>query len=143
GAYATTRTETLPAPAPARAASEGTGMDFDASDKAAALGRRLRRFMDEHVHPAERTYVRQVNTGDRWQPVPLVEDLKGAAREAGLWNLFLSADLRAALDRRPTPVVPADDLGAGLTNREYAPLCEVMGRVWWAPEVFNCSAPDT
>ncbi len=84
--------------------------------------------MDEHVYPNEAEFHRQVAEGDRWQPTAIVETLKARARAAGLWNLFL----------------PASDYGAGLTNREYAPLCEIMGRsVPMGPEVFNCSAPDT
>ena len=84
--------------------------------------------MEKHVYPNEQTFLNQVKAmGDDWAPVPVIEELKPKAREAGLWNLFL----------------PDSDLGAGLTNLEYAPLCEVMGRVLWAPEVFNCSAPDT
>ena len=102
-------------------------MQLDLTDRARHLRGRLVAFMDAHVHPNEETYARQVADGDRWKPVELVEDLKARARDAGLWNLFL----------------PDSDLGAGLTNLEYAPLCEVMGRVLWAPEVFNCSAPDT
>jgi acyl-CoA dehydrogenase len=102
-------------------------MDFAHSEKVQTLRKRLTAFMDEHVHPNEATYQRQVDEGDRWQPVRIIEDLKVEAREQGLWNLFL----------------PDSDLGAGLTNVEYAPLCEIMGRVAWAPEVFNCSAPDT
>jgi acyl-CoA dehydrogenase len=88
---------------------------------------RLTAFMDEHVYPHEATYRAQGQSGDRWKPRPIVEELKARAKTAGLWNLFL----------------PDSTLGAGLTNLEYAPLCEVMGRVSWAPEVFNCSAPDT
>ena len=84
--------------------------------------------MDEHVYPNEAVFQRQVAEGDRWQPTQIVEDLKVKAREAGLWNLFL----------------PESESGAGLTNAAYAPLCEIMGRVFqFAPEVFNCSAPDT
>jgi acyl-CoA dehydrogenase len=84
------------------------------------LRQKLLAFMDEHVYPNEPLYYDQVNQGDRWKPVPIVEDLKAKARTAGLWNLFTE-----------------------LTNLEYAPLCEIMGRSNWAPEVFNCSAPDT
>jgi acyl-CoA dehydrogenase len=102
-------------------------MDFAHSEKVQTLRKRLTAFMDEHVYPNEATYEQQVDEGDRWQPVQIIEDLKVEAREQGLWNLFL----------------PDSDLGAGLTNVEYAPLCEIMGRVAWAPEVFNCSAPDT
>ncbi len=103
-------------------------MDFDHSAKTRDLLERLRAFMDEHVYPNEQVFFDQVrDMGDDWQPAPIIEDLKPMARDAGLWNLFL----------------PDSELGAGLTNLEYAPLCEVMGRVHWAPEVFNCSAPDT
>jgi len=92
------------------------------------LPQRLAAFMDEHVYPNEAEFHRQVADGDRWQPTAIVETLKARARAAGLWNLFL----------------PASEYGAGLTNREYAPLCEIMGRsVPMGPEVFNCSAPDT
>ncbi|HEV3060861.1 MAG TPA: acyl-CoA dehydrogenase family protein [Vicinamibacterales bacterium] len=103
-------------------------MHFDHSAKAMDLQRRLVSFMDEHIYPNEATFRRQIREGDRWQPVPIVEDLKTRARACGLWNLFL----------------PESSYGAGLTNVEYAPLCEIMGRAApFAPEVFNCSAPDT
>ncbi len=102
-------------------------MLFEISDRAQDLQERLGAFMAEHIYPNEEEYYRQLNEGDRWQVVPLVEDLKEKAKSADLWNLFL----------------PESDRGAGLTNLEYAPLCEIMGRVPWAPEVFNCSAPDT
>jgi acyl-CoA dehydrogenase len=102
-------------------------MHFAYSPKVQELQQKLVAFMDEHIYPNERLYYRQIAEGDRWQPVPIIEDLKPKARAAGLWNLFL----------------PDHEWGAGLTNLEYAPLCEVMGRVVMAPEVFNCSAPDT
>lgn len=102
-------------------------MNFDYSEKVADLRKRLLAFMDEHIYPNERTFWEQLDEGDRWQPVPVIEELKPKAMEAGLWNLFL----------------PESDHGAGLTNLEYAPLCEIMGRIPWSPEVFNCSAPDT
>ena len=102
-------------------------MDFDHTPKVQDLLARVNAFMDEHVYPNEQRYLDEVDDGDRWQPVPLIEELKEKAKAANLWNLFL----------------PESDQGAGLTNLEYAPLCEVMGRVLWAPEVFNCSAPDT
>jgi len=102
-------------------------MEFDYPARVAALQARLRAFMDEHVYPNEVRYHEEVAEGDRWQPLRLIEELKAKARSAGLWNLFL----------------PASTRGAGLSNTEYAPLCEIMGRVPWAPEVFNCSAPDT
>jgi acyl-CoA dehydrogenase len=88
---------------------------------------RLLAFMDEHIYPNEGTYRQQVGEGDRWQPTPILEALKPKAREMGLWNLFL----------------PDTRYGPGLTTAEYAPLCEIMGRSTFAPEVFNCSAPDT
>jgi acyl-CoA dehydrogenase len=102
-------------------------MDFEHSDKVKELQRRVQAFMDEHVHPNEGTFLRQIATGDRWQPTQIVEDVKVKARAAGLWNLFL----------------PESEYGAGLTNLEYAPLAEIMGRSPMGSEVFNCSAPDT
>lgn len=103
-------------------------MDFAYTPKVQALRARLQSFMDEHVHPNEAVHqAQQAAMTDRWQPVPIVEELKPRARAAGLWNLFL----------------PESGRGAGLSNLEYAPLAEIMGRVQWASEVFNCSAPDT
>jgi acyl-CoA dehydrogenase len=102
-------------------------MNFDYPEKTLHLMAQLSAFMNAHVYPQERVFMQQVNEGDRWQPTQIIEDLKAKAKAAGLWNLFL----------------PESDQGAGLTNLEYAPLCEIMGRVVWAPEVFNCSAPDT
>jgi acyl-CoA dehydrogenase len=102
-------------------------MHFEHSPKVKELQARLSAFMDEHVYPNERTFHAQVGAGDRWQPTAIIEELKPRAKAAGLWNLFL----------------PESEYGAGLTNLEYAPLCEIMGRVPWSPEVFNCSAPDT
>src|SRR3989442_4163542 len=102
-------------------------MDFDHSPRVQALQKTLVDFMVAFVYPNERTYRDQLATGDRWRPPPIVDELKSKASAAGLWNLFL----------------PESELGGGLTNLEYAPLCEIMGRVPWAPEVFNCSAPDT
>src|SRR5579884_3857765 len=101
-------------------------MQFEFSDRVKDLQQRLQSFMDEHVYPNEQKFAEQVER-DRWRPVPIIEELKPEARAARLWNLFL----------------PESEHGAGLTNLEYAPLCEIMGRVPWAPEVFNCSAPDT
>ena len=102
-------------------------MEFDYPAKVTALQARLRAFMEEQVYPNEHRFQEEVAEGDRWQPSRLIEELKAKARGAGLWNLFLPDSAR----------------GAGLGNTEYAPLCEIMGRVPWAPEVFNCSAPDT
>ena len=103
-------------------------MDFEFSDRTRELQERVARFMADHIYPNEQVWWDQLNgAADRWQPVPIVEELKKKAHAEGLWNLFL----------------PESELGAGLTNLEYAPLCEIMGRVPWAPEVFNCSAPDT
>jgi acyl-CoA dehydrogenase len=102
-------------------------MLFEFSDRVRELEMRLRAFMDQHIYPNEALYSEQIGTGNRWKPVPVIEELKPKARAAGLWNLFLS-------DK---------DYGAELSNFEYAPLCEIMGRSPMAPEVFNCSAPDT
>jgi acyl-CoA dehydrogenase len=102
-------------------------MDFEFSPKVKDLQKRVTAFMEEHVYPNESKYLEHCAGPNRWQPVPVIEELKPKARAAGLWNLFL----------------PASEHGAGLTNLEYAPLCEIMGRSVWAPEVFNCSAPDT
>jgi acyl-CoA dehydrogenase len=105
----------------------GIRHEFEHSEKVQALQARVEAFMVEHVYPNEEELFAEVNEGDRWQPVRLLEVLKAEARTAGLWNLFL----------------PESAYGAGLTNLEYAPLCEIMGRSPWAPEAFNCSAPDT
>ncbi|HEX8089261.1 MAG TPA: acyl-CoA dehydrogenase [Blastocatellia bacterium] len=102
-------------------------MYFEFSDKVKELQKRVSAFMDEHIYPNEKTFYAQINEGDRWQPTAVVEELKKKAKAQGLWNLFL----------------PESEYGAGLTNLEYAPLCEIMGRSTMAPEVFNCSAPDT
>jgi acyl-CoA dehydrogenase len=103
-------------------------MQFDYSDKTKIALDRLQTFMDEHIYPNEEAFYRQhTELEDRWSVSPMLDGLKEKAREAGLWNLFL----------------PHSDRGAGFTNLEYAPLCEVMGRVGFAAEVFNCSAPDT
>jgi len=102
-------------------------MLFEFSDRVRELEIRLRAFMHQHIYPNETLYSKQVAMGNRWKPVPIIEELKPKARAAGLWNLFL----------------PDKEYGAGLSNFEYAPLCEIMGRSPFAPEVFNCSAPDT
>ncbi|MBW1818025.1 MAG: acyl-CoA dehydrogenase family protein [Deltaproteobacteria bacterium] len=102
-------------------------MFLEFSDKSRELQVRVKAFMEEHIYPNEKAFARERDEGDRWQPLDLMEEMKAKAKEEGLWNLFL----------------PDSDLGAGLTNLEYAPLCEIMGRSPWAPEVFNCSAPDT
>jgi acyl-CoA dehydrogenase len=101
-------------------------MDFAFSSKVNDLQRRLQVFMDEYIYPNEQRFYDEIE-GNRWAPTRVIEELKPKARAAGLWNLFL----------------PDDTSGAGLTNLEYAPLCEIMGRSLFAPEVFNCSAPDT
>ena len=103
-------------------------MDFAYSPRVEALRKQLLAFMDEHIYPNEHKYYAHVRGDKRWEPVPIIEELKPKARKAGLWNLFLPRSPRAP---------------EGLSNLEYAPLCEIMGRVSWAPEVFNCSAPDT
>ena len=99
-------------------------MNFDYSAKTRELQQKLQSFMDEYVYPNEKAYENEIKTGNRWQPLQLVEDLKQKAKAENLWNLFL-------------PEV------SGLSNLEYAPLAETMGRVYWSAEVFNCSAPDT
>jgi acyl-CoA dehydrogenase len=101
-------------------------MDFEFSAKTKELQKRLQSFMDVHVYPNEDRFHQEIER-ERWKPTRIVEELKPKARREGLWNLFL----------------PHDENGAGLTNLEYAPLCEIMGRSHMAPEVFNCSAPDT
>ncbi|MDX1560593.1 MAG: acyl-CoA dehydrogenase family protein, partial [Marinobacter sp.] len=101
---------------------------FELSDRAKRLQSELNEFMAAHIYPNEETHHRQIEDAeDRWAPVPIIEDLKQKAKSAGLWNLFL----------------PDSEFGAGLSNFEYAHLCEIMGRSAMAPEVFNCSAPDT
>ncbi len=107
-------------------------MEFEYSDRVKSLQSKLSRFFDEHIYPNEERFHREVAEnrakGNAWQPTRVIEELKPKAREAGLWNLFLPRSTR----------VPE-----GLSNLEYAPLCEIMGRVSGASEVFNCSAPDT
>src|ERR1700692_2458909 len=102
-------------------------MQFEFSDKVKSLQKKLQAFLDEHIYPNEKRFENESQQGDRWKPSRIIEELKPKARAAGLWNLFL----------------PDSEEGAGLTNLEYAPLCEIMGRSAMAPEVFNCSAPDT
>ncbi|MEO0500220.1 MAG: acyl-CoA dehydrogenase family protein, partial [Pseudomonadota bacterium] len=112
-------------------------MDFDYSDKTKDMLTRLRAFMDEHIYPNEDRFARENDEGDRWKVIPIIEELKPKAREAGLWNMFVP----------PThggePVHHYEFDGTPLTNLEYAPMAEEMGRVGWSSEVFNCSAPDT
>ena len=102
-------------------------MHFEYSDRAREVRDAVARFMEEHVYPNEAEMLAEVEAGERWAPLPLVETLKGKARAQGLWNLFL----------------PGSEHGAGLGNLDYAPACEEMGRSPFAPEIFNCSAPDT
>ena len=102
-------------------------MNFDISDTAKEVRDRVAAFMAAHVYPNEEEMLAQIDDGDRWQPVPLLDELKAKARAEELWNLFL----------------PESEYGAGLSNLDYAPACEEMGRSRFAPEVFNCSAPDT
>ena len=108
-------------------------MIFDYSDKTKAYVEKLRGFMDEHIYPNEARYEHEVGQGERWKVLPVIEELKPKAREAGLWNLFMN------LSDHDT----GEWKGPGLTNLEYAPLAEEMGRAGWSSEVFNCSAPDT
>jgi acyl-CoA dehydrogenase len=108
--------------------SDDPYLGFHVSPRAKEIYQKLHVFMAEHVYPNEGAFHEQKNQGERWQPVPLMEELKARAKAEGLWNLFL----------------PESEYGAGLTNLEYAPMAELMGRSWeFAPEVFNCSAPDT
>jgi acyl-CoA dehydrogenase len=101
---------------------------FQVSPRAREIYQKLQGFMEAQVYPNERRFHEQKSQGERWQPVPLMEELKAKAKTKGLWNLFL----------------PESEYGAGLTNLEYAPMAELMGRSWeFAPEIFNCSAPDT
>ena len=106
-------------------------MHFDYSPKVQALRQRLLDFFEQQIYPNEACFYAEIEAnrtaGNAWLPTRVVEELKAEARAAGLWNLFLPESAR----------------GAGLSNLEYAPLCEIMGRVPWAPEVFNCNAPDT
>jgi acyl-CoA dehydrogenase len=105
-------------------------MQFEYTEKVRTLIQRLEAFFDEHIYPNDQAvneFVASREGKARWEPIPLIEELKPKARASGLWNMFL----------------PHSDSGAGLTNLEYAPLCEIMGRVGWSGEVFNCSAPDT
>ena len=103
-------------------------MDFEYSDRTKELREKLLAFMDAHIYPAEPVYAEQLDAGEeRWRSPPIMEELKAEAKEQELWNLFL----------------PESDYGAGLSNLEYAPLCEIMGRSLIAPEAFNCAAPDT
>ena len=108
-------------------------MDFEYSPRCMELREKLNKFMDDYIYPNERTYKNEVDAngrekGNRWIPTKIVEELKPIARSQGLWNLFLPKSAHAP---------------EGLSNLDYAPLCEIMGRITWAPEVFNCSAPDT
>jgi acyl-CoA dehydrogenase len=102
-------------------------MEFEFSDKVKNLQERVSSFMENHVYPIEHDYPKFFEQAEnRWTTPPKMQELKAKAREQGLWNLFL-----------------AKNHGGELTNLEYAPLAEIMGRIWWAPEIFNCNAPDT
>src|SRR5579863_10654110 len=101
-------------------------MNFGHGERVETLRAKLQTFMTDYIYPNEKVWHAHTLSEQRWQPVPIIEELKLKARAADLWNLW-----------RP------NSLGGTLSNTEYAPLCEVMGRVHWAPEVFNCSAPDT
>src|SRR4051794_24173898 len=100
---------------------------YEPSPRTTELKARVEAFLARHVYPNEKAFYQASMGPDRWSVPPLMEELKQKAREEGLWNLFL----------------PESEHGAGLSNLEYAPLCEAMGRVVFAPEIFNCSAPDT
>jgi len=103
-------------------------VDFNYSKKSLDLQEKLNKFFDEHIYPVETAYDQEIEDSGNSLHIPdILDELKDKAKKIGLWNLFL----------------PDSDYGAGLTNVEYAPLAEITGRVWWAPEVFNCSAPDT
>ena len=103
-------------------------MDFNYSEKSLDLQKRLNKFFEEHIYPIEQAYDQEIEDSGNSLHIPdILDELKNKAKEEGLWNLFL----------------PDSQYGAGLTNVEYAPLAEITGKVWWAPEVFNCSAPDT
>ncbi|MBF2755632.1 MAG: acyl-CoA dehydrogenase family protein [Gammaproteobacteria bacterium AqS3] len=102
-------------------------MNFEYSEKTQQWRERISSFMDEHIYPSEEQVAREVEEGGRWCVIPTIERLKDVARDQGLWNMFL----------------PHSERGSGLNNLEYAPLAELMGRVGFASEVFNCSAPDT
>ena len=103
-------------------------MEFEYSDQTKEVCARVEDFMDRYVYPNEQKYYDQLDEGgNRWKVVPILEEVKQKAKDEGLWNYFLPESLN----------------GAGLTNLEYAPVCEIMGKVHWAPEAFNCSAPDT
>jgi len=103
-------------------------MHFEHNERTKELCARVQNFMDRYIYPSEALYYRQLDEADtRWCVVPILEEIKEKAKEEGLWNMFL----------------PESRNGAGLTNLEYAPICEIMGRVGWGPEAFNCSAPDT
>jgi acyl-CoA dehydrogenase len=116
-------------------------MDFNYSPRTQELQARVAAFMAEHIYPAEARYHQELeaNTaaGKRWTPLQVIEELKPKARAAGLWNLFLPPRAEGIA------AAAATDLGAGLSNQDYAPLAEIMGAVPWSSEVFNCSAPDT
>ncbi len=100
---------------------------FEFSKKSIELQEKLKIFMENHVYPNEDKITQEIHSGDIWQPSEIIEKLKKSAKSEGLWNLFL----------------PESDKGAGLSNLDYAPLCEIMGRSPYAPEIFNCNAPDT
>ena len=103
-------------------------MDFNYSEKSLDLQKKLNKFFEEHIYPIEQAYDQEIEDSGNSLHIPgILDELKNKAKEEGLWNLFL----------------PDSEYGAGLTNVEYAPLAEITGKVWWAPEVFNCSAPDT